>query len=139
MHLYFLQVSVEIAHYFNDFTANHINFEWHIYTGTYTGVWCVLQKGLKAAAALSGKNTIVIGKKYFIAWGVFNVFMKRMLRDFYAPGLKGPPGASSNWIVRLSVCLSVCPSVCLSVIPSRLQTKCNILSLGDDKVTKLGL
>ena len=32
---------------------------------------------------------------------------------YYAPGLKGPPGASSNWIVcpsvRLSVCLSVCP------------------------------
>ena len=37
---------------------------------------------------------------------------------FYAPGLKGPSGASSNWIVRLSVCLEV--------IPSRLQTKCNI-------------
>ena len=30
---------------------------------------------------------------------------------FYAPGLKGPPGASSVWIVRLSVR----PSVCLSV------------------------
>ena len=51
--------------------------------------------------------------------------------NFYAPGLKGPPGASSVWIVRLSVCLSV--------IPSRLQTKCNISSLGDDTVTKLGL
>ena len=35
---------------------------------------------------------------------------------FYAPGLKGPPGASSNQIVRLSVCLSVCPSVCNSVL-----------------------
>ena len=33
---------------------------------------------------------------------------------FYAPGLKGPPGASSNRIVRLFV------------IPSRLQIKCNI-------------
>ena len=42
-------------------------------------------------------------------------------RHFYAPGLKGPPGASSNRIVRPSVC----PSVCLSVIPSRLQTKSN--------------
>ena len=41
---------------------------------------------------------------------------------FYAPGLKGPPGASSNWIVRPFVCLSIC----LSVILSRLQTKCNI-------------
>ena len=41
---------------------------------------------------------------------------------FDAPGLKGPPGASSNWIVRPSVCLSVR----LSVIPSRLQTKFNI-------------
>ena len=35
-----------------------------------------------------------------------------------SPGLKGPPGASSNRIVR--------PSGCLSVILSRLQTKCNI-------------
>ena len=34
---------------------------------------------------------------------------------FYAPGLKGPPGASSNRIVRPSVCLSVCLSVCPSV------------------------
>ena len=40
---------------------------------------------------------------------------------FYAPGLKGPPGASSNLIVRLSVRPSVCPSV----IPSRLHEKCN--------------
>ena len=31
--------------------------------------------------------------------------------NFYAPGLKGPPGASSVWIVRPSVC----PSVRLSV------------------------
>ena len=38
--------------------------------------------------------------------------------SFYAPGLKGPQGASSNRIVRLSICLSV--------ILSRLQTKCNI-------------
>ena len=30
---------------------------------------------------------------------------------FYAPSLKGPPGASSNRIVHLSVCLSICPSV----------------------------
>ena len=56
------------------------------------------------------------------------VFSPMTVNDnFYAPGLKGPPGASSNWIV------------CLSVIPSRLQTKCNILSLGDDTVTELGL
>ena len=46
---------------------------------------------------------------------------------FYAPGLKGPPGASSNLIV------------CLSVIPSRFQTKFNNSSLGEDTVTKLGL
>ena len=41
------------------------------------------------------------------------------MNPFYAPGLKGPPGASSVWIVRLSVrpsvCLSVCPSVRNSV------------------------
>ena len=47
-------------------------------------------------------------------------------RHFYAPGLKGPPGASSNWIVCPSVRLFVRPSVCLSVIPSRLQIKWNI-------------
>ena len=44
---------------------------------------------------------------------------------FYAPSLKGPPGASSNWVVRLS------DSVPL--------TKWNIKSLDDDTVTKLGL
>ena len=27
---------------------------------------------------------------------------------FYAPGLKGPPGASSNWIIHRFVCLSIC-------------------------------
>ena len=32
----------------------------------------------------------------------------------YAPGLKGPPGASSNRIVRLSVCPSVRNSVPLA-------------------------
>ena len=41
---------------------------------------------------------------------------------YYAPGPKGPPGASSNRIIRLSIHLSVC----LSVILSHLQTKCNI-------------
>ena len=46
------------------------------------------------------------------------------LTDFYAPAWKA--GASSNRIVRPSVCLSVCLSVRLSVIPSRLQTKCDI-------------
>ena len=50
--------------------------------------------------------------------------------NFYAPGLKGPPGASSVWIVRpsvrLSVRLFVRPSVRPSVIPSRLHSKCNI-------------
>ena len=51
------------------------------------------------------------------------------------PSLKGPRRASSNRIVRLSVRLSVC----LSVIPSRLHTKCNIQSLGDDTAIKLGL
>ena len=36
-------------------------------------------------------------------------------KHFYAPGLKGPPGASSNRIVRPFVCLSVCLSVRNSV------------------------
>ena len=51
---------------------------------------------------------------------------KKVHNAFYAPGLKGPPGASSVWIVRLSVHPSICLSVRLSVIPSRLQSKCNI-------------
>ena len=37
----------------------------------------------------------------------------RLQTTFSAPGLKGPPGASSVWIV----CPSVCPSVCLSICP----------------------
>ena len=45
---------------------------------------------------------------------------------FYAPGLKGPPGASSNRIVRPFVSLYVRLSVSQSIIPSLLQTKCNI-------------
>ena len=46
---------------------------------------------------------------------------------FYAPGLKGPPGASSDWIVRLSVC----PSVCLSVRNSvPLSNKVQYLKFG---------
>ena len=49
------------------------------------------------------------------------------LEHFYAPSLKGPPGASSNQIVRLSVHNPV------------LLTKCKILSSGDDTVNKLGL
>ena len=43
----------------------------------------------------------------------------------------GPPGASSNRIVRLSVRQFVCPFVCPSVIPPRLK-KYIIYSLGDD-------
>ena len=49
------------------------------------------------------------------------MFCFAMKYPFYAPGLKGLPGASSNWIVRLSVRLSVIPS-CLQ----NVQTKCNI-------------
>ena len=53
---------------------------------------------------------------------------KQLIRiTFYAPGLKGLPGASSNRIVRLFVCLSI--------ILSHLQTKCKNQSLGDDTVT----
>ena len=44
------------------------------------------------------------------------VFLTTLVRYFfYAPGLKGPPGASSVWIVCLSVRPSVRPSVCPSV------------------------
>ena len=67
----------------------------------------------------------------FLCWNVVLIFIAIIFKvlyqydfmiHFYAPGLKGPPWASSNRIVRLSICLSVR----LSVIPSRLQTKCNI-------------
>ena len=54
--------------------------------------------------------------------GKIKLSNKIYILDFYAPGLKGPPGASSVWIV----CLSVCLSVRLSVIPSRLHSKNNI-------------
>ena len=54
--------------------------------------------------------------------------------SLYASGLKGLPGASSNRIAMVSVCLAVHRSV----IPSHLQ-KCNILSLGYDTFTKLVL
>ena len=63
----------------------------------------------------------------------------RLQTTFSAPGLIGPPGASSVWIVCPNVCLSICPFIRLSVIPSRLQTKCNIQSYGGHTVTKLGL
>ena len=46
----------------------------------------------------------------------FTVFCETQC--FYGPGLKDLPGASSNWIICLSVCLSVRNSVPL--------TKCNI-------------
>ena len=58
-----------------------------------------------------------------------------MEATFLCPGLKGPPGASSNRIVRPSICLSVR----LSVVPSRLQKKRNIKSLDENTVTKLRL
>ena len=50
------------------------------------------------------------------------------LQTFYAPSLKGPPGASSVWII--------CPSVRNSV---PLINKVQYLSLGGHTVTKLGL
>ena len=69
----------------------------------------------------------------FVSYEIGQLMIKTYERvsktPFYAPGLKGLPGASSNRIVRPSVCPSVRPSVCLSVrlsvIPSRLQTKSN--------------
>ena len=102
-------------------------------------VWTKLQKNyasLKGLFFLDKKHYEGSCKEcemYFIVWnfkeGVAsfhlaqpNVLQKLCNNTFYAPGLKGLPGASSNRIVRLSVCLSVC----LSVILSRLQTKCNI-------------
>ena len=48
---------------------------------------------------------------------------------FYAPGLKGPPGASSVWIVCPSVRLSVCPSV-IPFRPVPLTNKVQYLKFG---------
>ena len=41
---------------------------------------------------------------------VLKIKRSRSLGYFNAPDLKGPPGASSNRIVHLCVCLSVCLS-----------------------------
>ena len=61
-------------------------------------------------------------RENFSIYGIHSKFLHIDI-DFYAPGLKGPSGASSNWIVCLSVHLSLCLSVCRSVIPSRLHLK----------------
>ena len=66
----------------------------------------------------------VFGWKMSFSQSLKVKFMKN--QNFYAPGLKGPPEVSSNWIVQLSVRLSVC----LSVIPSRLQNKVQYLKFG---------
>ena len=54
-------------------------------------------------------------KRYFRNWKFYDVISARpkvtQKCPFYAPGLKGPPGASSNRIVCPSVCLSVRNSV----------------------------
>ena len=47
-------------------------------------------------------------------WIIILKLWVNTVNHFYAPGLKGPLGASSVSIV--------CPSICPSVIPSRLQT-----------------
>ena len=44
-------------------------------------------------------------------WILLDIDFYDIFLYFYVPGLKGPPGASSNQIVRLSVRLSVRPSV----------------------------
>ena len=60
-------------------------------------------------------------------WVQCATFLRNRPRwTFYAPGLKGPSGASSNWIIRLSVRPSVCPFVRLSVrnsvpLPNKVQ------------------
>ena len=52
----------------------------------------------------------IVGKMNLISgWCWFSWTNYSWLRYFYAPGLKGLLGASSNRIVRLSVCPSVCP------------------------------
>ena len=72
-----------------------------------------------------------------------NTFHSFLAPQFLCPRPERSAGASSNWTVRLSVhpfvCPTVCLSVCLSVISPRLQTKCNIWSLANDKVTTFGL
>ena len=83
--------------------------------------WPIRQKG----------GTLYSGARYVALWASCkrnfeHIFMKPQLVQkwtgiqrfpyhFYAPGLKGPPGASSVWIVCPSVRPSVCPSVRNSV------------------------
>ena len=59
---------------------------------------------------------------------MIKISLNKTEQDFYAPGLKVCRGH-----------LVIGSSVRLSVILSRLQTKCNISSFGDDTITKLGL
>ena len=64
------------------------------------------------------------------AWKLFNLYISRnimhavsnMSHSGFMPLPERSAGASSNRIVRSSVC----PSVCLSVVPSHLHIKCNI-------------
>ena len=67
----------------------------------------------------------------FVFLSVIFAILKINILSFYAPGLKGPPGASSNRIVCPSVCLSVRPSVRLSVRNSvPLTNKVQYLKFG---------
>ena len=74
---------------------------------------------------------------------IFYAFLTFFLFSHYTP-------ANEVWVymgITLSVCLSVRPSVrpsvrlsvYLSVVSSRLQTMCNIESLGDDTFNNFGL
>ena len=68
-----------------------------------------------------------------ITWYHNYLFIKSSIRYcFMSPAWKSAgPGASSNWIVRLSIRLSVCPFVCLSVRNSvPLTNKVQYLKFG---------
>ena len=64
----------------------------------------------------SFKNQWLVGRSIWRI-GISFISNRELMWNFYVPGLKGPPGASSNRIVRPPVCLSVCLTVCLSVCP----------------------
>ena len=97
---------------------------YHMYDLMYWSFHCHVAKKKKQLKQLEKKKIISTGS--WICQQIIPAFIENNFCDygynlnkcklnFYAPGLKGLPGASSNQIVRLSVRLSVCLSICPSV------------------------
>ena len=74
--------------------------------------------GLALSAVVTVVSSLLMSVSFCSVFGLtptLNGGLVDVSFNNYAPGLKGPPGAYSIWIVRPSVCLSVCLSVRLAV------------------------